>query len=155
GGGADRRGACRTEMWGAPQAGAGARVVLVTGEPGVGKSRLVEEFRSWCAVAGAATAEARSYPAEGALAYGPVVSWLRSGALAGHLSRLDPARRGELARLLPELGPGGPGPPPAAPSDPERRRLLFEALAGAVLTPAGPLLLVADDLHWADRETLQ
>jgi DNA-binding SARP family transcriptional activator len=144
-----------TELWRAAQAGAGARLVLVTGEPGVGKSRLVEEFRSWCAAAGAATAEARSYPAEGALAYGPVVSWLRSGALAGHLSRLDPARRGELARLLPELRPDGAGPPPAAPSDPERRRLLFEALAGAVLTPAGPLLLVADDLHWADRETLQ
>jgi DNA-binding SARP family transcriptional activator len=144
-----------TELWRAAQAGAGARLVLVTGEPGAGKSRLAEEFRSWCAAAGATTAEARSYPAEGALAYGPVVSWLRSDALAGHLGRLDPARRGELARLLPELCPAEASPPPAAPPDPERRRLLFEALAGAVLAPAGPLLLVTDDLHWADRETLQ
>jgi DNA-binding SARP family transcriptional activator len=143
-----------TELWRAAQAGAGARLVLVTGEPGAGKTRLVEEFRSWCTAAGAATAEASSYPAEGALAYGPVVSWLRSGSLSGHLGRLDPARRVELARLLPELGPSGAGPPPPTPPDPDRRRL-FEALAGAILAPAGPLLLVADDLHWADRETLQ
>ena len=127
-----------TELWRAAQAGAGARLVLVTGEPGAGKTRLVEEFRSWCAAAGAATAEASSYPAEGALAYGPVVSWLRSDALAGHLGRLDPARRAELVRLLPELGPGEAGPPPPTPPDPQRRRLLFEALAGTVLAPPGP-----------------
>jgi tetratricopeptide (TPR) repeat protein len=130
--------------------------VLVTGEPGAGKTRLVEEFSSWCAARGAATSQARSYPAEGALAYGPVVAWLRSDALAGHLGRLDPARREELARLLPELRPAAPGrPAPAPPPDREQRRLLFEALAGAVLASPGPLLLVADDLHWADRETLQ
>jgi hypothetical protein len=89
--------------------------VLVTGEPGAGKTRLVEELGSWCASSGAAVAEARSYPAEGALAYGPVATWLRSDALAGHLGRLDPAQRAELARLLPELRPDGPAPP--APSE--------------------------------------
>jgi DNA-binding SARP family transcriptional activator len=143
-----------TRLWRAAERG-GARLVLVTGEPGAGKSRLVEEFRSWCAQRGAATAEARSYPAEGALAYGPVVSWLRSDALAGQPGRLDPARQGELARLLPELRPAPGRPPPPGPPDREQRRLLFEALAGAVLAPAGPLLLVADDLHWADQETMQ
>jgi hypothetical protein len=118
--------------------------VLVTGEPGAGKTRLVEEFSSWCAARGAATSQARSYPAEGALAYGPVVAWLRSDALAGHLGRLGPARREELARLLPELRPAAPGrPAPAPPPDREQRRLLFEALAGAVLASPGPLLLVA------------
>ena len=83
------------ELWRAAQGGAGARLVLVTGEPGVGKSRLAEEFRSWCAAARAATAEARSYP----------------------------ARRGELGRLLPELRPADAEPPPAGAPDPERRRL--------------------------------
>jgi DNA-binding SARP family transcriptional activator len=144
-----------TGLWRAAEGGA-AWLVLVTGEPGAGKTRLVEEFRSWCSQRGAATAEARSYPAEGALAYGPVVSWLRSDALAGHLGRLDPAQLAELVGLLPELRPGAPGPQsPAPPADRDRRRLLFEALTRAVLAPAGPLLLVADDLHWADRETLQ
>src|SRR4029453_5902205 len=84
-----------------------------------------------------------------------VVAWLRSDALAGHLGRLDPARPGELAAPPPQLRPGEADPPPPARPPPERRRRLFEALAGAVLAPAGPLLLVADDLHWTDRETLQ
>ena len=144
-----------TALWRAAEAGE-ARLVLVTGEPGAGKTRLVEELAAWCAQHGAAVAEARSYPAEGALAYGPVVAWLRSDALAGHLGRLDGTLREELARLLPELRPAAPGRPgPAPPPGREQRRLLFEALARAVLAPPGPLLLVADDLHWADRETLQ
>ena len=153
--GRDAQRARLTGLWRAAESG-GAQLVLVTGEPGAGKTRLVEEFSSWCASRGAATSQARSYPAEGALAYGPVVAWLRSDALAGHLGRLDPARREELARLLPELRPAAPGrPAPAPPPDRDQRRLLFEALAGAVLASPGPLLLVADDLHWADRETLQ
>src|SRR5829696_9018657 len=153
-----------TELWRAATAGE-ARLVLVTGEPGAGKTRLVEELGSWCAHGGAAVAEARSYPAEGALAYGPVVAWLRSDALAGHLGRLEATHRDQLARLLPELGPAVPDPPgdhPGGPPDPsgpppdrEQRRLLFEALSRAVLATPGPLLLVADDLHWADTETLQ
>jgi DNA-binding SARP family transcriptional activator len=140
------------ELWRASERGA-AQLVLVTGEPGAGKSRLVEELSSWCAQQGVATAEARSYPAEGALAYGPVASWLRSGRLAAHLRRLDPAAQAELARLLPELRP--PGPPPTPAPERERRRLLFEALAQALALPGRPLLLVADDLQWADTETLQ
>ena len=143
------------ELWYAAAAGR-AQLALVTGEPGIGKTRLVEELRGWCAERGVATAEARAYPAEGALAYGPVVSWLRSGALAGHLERLDPAHLAQLARLLPELRPA---PPDLHPSDPapvgDDRQPLFDALARAVLAPGGPLLLIADDLQWADRETLR
>ena len=52
-------------------------------------------------------------------------------------------------------GSGHAPPAPAPAADPERRRLLFEALARALLAGGGPLLLVADDLHWTDQETLQ
>jgi len=140
------------DLWRRSERGA-AQLALVTGEPGAGKTRLVEELAAWCAQSGAATAEARSYPAEGALAYGPVVAWLRSGPIASHLGRLDQRWRAELARLLPELAPAA-GPRPPEPPPGGDQRLLFEALAQAVAAPGGPLLLVADDLHWADAETV-
>ena len=86
-------------LWHAAASGH-AQLALVTGEPGIGKTRLVEDLRAIC---GAASAEARAYAAEGSVAYGPVVAWLRSDALAPRLRRLDPAHAAELARLLPEL----------------------------------------------------
>jgi DNA-binding SARP family transcriptional activator len=54
-------------LWRAAERGQ-ARLVVVTGEAGIGKTRLVEELRTWCARRGVAPADARSYPAEGALA---------------------------------------------------------------------------------------
>ena len=144
-----------SELWRASERG-GAQLVLVTGEPGIGKSRLVEELRSSCAQAGALTAEARSYSAEGAVAYGPVIAWLRSEAIAARLRRLEHAHLTELARLLPELVselPDLPRPEPLPES--EQRQRLFDAVARALLAPGLPLLLVADDLQWCDVQTLQ
>jgi len=133
-----------------------AQLVLLTGEPGIGKTRLVEELRSWCAHRGAVTAEARSYAVEGALAYGPVVAWLRSEAFKARLQRLDRARLTELARLLPELLSEVPdlAHPEQLPEGEQRQRL-FDAVARAIFASGAPLLLVTDDLQWCDRETLQ
>jgi tetratricopeptide (TPR) repeat protein len=128
--------------------------VLVTGEPGVGKTRLVDEFRAWCARRGAVVADARCYAVEGPLAYGPVVSWLRSPVLAARLPALDPHRLTELARLLPELLDDAPGlARPEQLPGPELQRGLFDAVASAVLAPAGAVLLVVDDLHHGDAAT--
>jgi DNA-binding SARP family transcriptional activator len=139
-----------TALWREAEGGT-ARLLLVTGESGVGKTRLLEELQSWCAHRGVAIAAARSFPAEGALAYAPVAAWLRSEALTARRVRLDRGRLAELARVLPEVA--------AAPrADPlpeaEQRRRLFDALTDALVIPGRPLLLVADDLHWADRDTL-
>ena len=141
------------ELWRACVAGR-TQFVLLTGEAGIGKSRLAEDFRAWCARQGAVVAEARCHAAEGPLVYGPVTAWLRSGALRPRLAQLDRESRSELARLLPELlteVPDTPKPEPL-PADEQRRRLL-EAVADAVLAGPAPRLLVLDDLQHADRET--
>jgi DNA-binding SARP family transcriptional activator len=136
--------------WGGAEGGR-AGLALVTGEPGVGKTRLVGELRSWCARRGALTATARSYPVEGVLAYEPVVSWLRSEEVKPRLRRLDPQRLAVLSGLLPELATEVPAPL----SERERRQRLFDAIAEAVAGSGRPVLLVADDLQWWDRESLQ
>jgi DNA-binding SARP family transcriptional activator len=144
-----------TSLWRTAESGR-ASLVLVTGEAGIGKSRLVDDFRAWCAHQGAATAEARSYAAEGELAYGAVTAWLRSSALRESVRRLERERLTELARLLPEVldeMPDLPRPEPLAESD--QRHALFDAVAHAVLDAGRAFLLIAEDTHWCDRESLQ
>ena len=131
-----------------------AQFVLLTGEAGIGKTRLVEEFRTWCARQGAVVAEARCHSAEGPLVYGPVAAWLRSGALRPRLAQLDPGRRSELARLLPELLVEAPDTPKPVPLSADEHRLrLLDAVADAVLAPPAARVLVLDDLQHVDRET--
>lgn len=129
----------------------GAHLVLVSGEPGIGKTRLVEDFAAWCGHRGATVATGRSYPNEGELGYGLVQAWLRAPALAGHLRRLHDHDRAEVARLLPELGPAGPDAGDAT----EQRRRLFEAVTRTLAAPGPPVLLVADDVQWCDGPSLQ
>ena len=111
------------------------QLVLVTGEAGVGKTRLVDELR---AHAGAVTAEARGYPAEGPLAYGVATAWLRSGPVAARLTRLVRPDLTELARLLPELT--GQVPPPEPLPEAELRHRLPGAIARALHAAGAPLL---------------
>ncbi|MEX5631397.1 AAA family ATPase [Parafrankia sp. FMc2] len=153
--GRNRERSALTAAWQAA-AGGEARLVLVTGEPGIGKTRLVAEFRAWCAHRGALTAEAAAYAAEGALAYGLIVSWLRSDTLGRRLRRAAPDQLTELARLLPELLTELPGlPRPQALAEDELRQRLFDTVARTVLAAGAPVLLVADDVHWSDQESLR
>ena len=125
-------------------------LVLVTGEAGVGKTRLVGDLR---AQAAAVTAEARGYPAEGPLAYGVATAWLRSAPVAARLSRLGRPDLTELARLLPELAARGTPPEPLPEA--ELRHRLLGAIGRALLAAGAPLLLIVDDAQWADAQSLR
>ncbi|GIK36226.1 MAG: SARP family transcriptional regulator [Chloroflexota bacterium] len=137
-------------------ASGGAHLVLITGEAGIGKSRLAEELFSWARQQGFTTAHTRSYGAEGRLSLAPITEWLRSNALRPHLASLDPVWQTEIARLLPELLSDYPDLARPEPiSEYGRRQRFFEALARGVLTAPRPLLLWIDDLQWCDQETLE
>ena len=135
---------------------AGPHFVLVTGEAGVGKSRLTEEFLSWASQQGVVTARARSYAAEGQLSLAPVTEWLRSQGLRARLGQLDAVWLTEVARLLPELATELPDLPRYEPvTEYGQRQRFFEALARAILLASQPLALLIDDLQWCDQETFE
>ena len=155
------------EAWNAASGG-GRHAVLVTGEAGAGKTRLVGEFartvhrRGGAVLFGACTAEVE-------LPYQPFVE-----ALDHALADLSPdlrlalcdGRAGELGRLLPDIAPAATGDAPvdvrcvdrgvAVDSETERYRL-FEAITVllADLARLAPVLVILDDLHWAGRSTMQ
>jgi DNA-binding SARP family transcriptional activator/predicted ATPase len=133
-----------------------ASLALVTGDAGIGKSRLAEELLTWAERQGVTTARTRSYAAEGRLSLAPVSEWLRSDALAPHLARLADVWRVEVARIVPELLAERPDLPRPAPMTEYGERLrFFEGLARALLAAPQPLLLLIDDLQWCDRETIE
>jgi DNA-binding SARP family transcriptional activator/predicted ATPase len=130
--------------------------VAITGEAGLGKSRLAEEFLTWAGQHGAITAKTRSYAAEGQLSLAPVMDWLRSDEIRPQVQQLGTVWLTEVARVLPELLTERPDIPHFEPlSEYGQRQRFFEALARAVLIAPRPLLLLIDDLQWCDSETLE
>ena len=132
-------------------------LVLLTGDPGVGKSRLVEEAQRVAARQGAAVAMSRCFSASG-VALAPVADWLRAPDVLAARSSLDPVWQLEVDRLVPavdvhreELTDEETG---RALVDSWQQHRFYEGLSHAVLAVSRPLLLVLDDLHWCDQETL-
>ena len=137
------------QLW--RQAAARPQLALISGEAGIGKTRLAEAMVEWVGRQGVPALTAHCYATEGELAYAPVVAWLRSRPLPP----LADSWRRELARLLPEILTESPHLPPPEPlTEPWQRLRLFEALAHALLTNHTALLLFLDDLQWCDPDTL-
>ena len=131
-----------------------AHLVLVSGEPGIGKSRLAQELGRRVRVEGHVVASARAYEAAGRLPWGPVIDLLRSDALRSHIDTLGTVWRAELARLLPELLEASPPPAPSRSGDMAQRHRLFDAVSRAIVGDR-PRLLIVDDLQWCDAETIE
>lgn len=131
-------------------------LVLVTGDPGIGKTRLAEEFLAEAMARGIPCARSRSHEAEGRLAWAPVVGWLRSPVMRDGIRALAPIWSGELARILPELRAERSDLPNAGSlATGWGRRNFLEAVDRAILATPTPLVLLLDDIQWTDSGTLE
>ena len=140
--------------WRAAAAGR-TRLFLIRGEAGIGKTRLAEELVDWSGLNGITSVTTRCYAGEGRLAYAPIAAWLKSDALRPALMKLDPSWMTDVARLRPELLAARPEvPAPDRQLESWQRLRFFEALAQAFRS-AAPLVLVVDDLQWADGDTIE
>jgi DNA-binding SARP family transcriptional activator len=128
------------------------KLVTVTGEPGVGKTRLAEEFAAWGARTGAFVARSRAYAGEGELPYAVLVDWLDATAADARAGQWPPADRTMLARIVPHLAGVESDPPPLGP---DQRPLLWAAAVRRLTSVGRPLVLLADDAMWADPASLQ
>jgi DNA-binding SARP family transcriptional activator len=141
-------------------AGGSRGVVVLAGEAGIGKTRLAAELAGHAYAEGAVVLYGR-FEEDAPAPYQPVVQMLRGWAggasLAPLAERLGP-RAADLGIVLPEFGPPAEDAGTLRGPDLGAQRLrLFDAL-GALLTEladSAPLLVVLDDLHWADLPTLQ
>ncbi len=140
--------------------GGRAGIALLAGEPGIGKTTLAEETATYARVRGAQVFWGRCYEWEGAPAYWPWVQIIR-----GYVEQVDPERlrlemgtgAGDIAQVVPELRERLPGLPDLPRLDGEQARYrLFESIARFLrsATTHEWLLLVLDDLHWADTPSL-
>lgn len=152
--------------------GGSGRILIVSGEAGVGKSRLVAELRRRFESGESAGGEPRwlegrcvSYGEP--LPYWPFRTLLREWLASASQDEVRPALDAELARMAPEradelrpaieavLGLAGEGDGPALPPEAAQQRIrdgVAEALER--LAAEGPLAIVLDDLHWADASSL-
>jgi DNA-binding CsgD family transcriptional regulator/tetratricopeptide (TPR) repeat protein len=133
--------------------------VVVAGEAGVGKTRLVAELINRAETQGAVVLTGRCLDVgDGVLPYAPVAEALRQLARSVDEAELDRVlgdARGYLVRLVPELGPRAAPSWESAAAEPSAPGRLFELLLGVLhgLAERGPVLLVMEDLQWADRST--
>lgn len=141
--------------------GAPGRVLVVSGEAGVGKTRLVDELAATLRGDGTRVAAARCHPGEIELAFGPVVDLLEQAVGQVPMSRLDaiaPWQLAEAARLVPGLLGADRGLPSVAPlSSPGAQARLFDAVWEVLelcLAIDGPGVVVLDDLHAIDAASL-
>jgi DNA-binding SARP family transcriptional activator len=141
-------------IWQATMTGK-AQVVFLSGEAGIGKTRLAEELLTWARRQGIPTLTTNCFPQLEELPFAPLAEWLRSDRIQQLLPELALRWRKELTRVLPELLTANPDlEPPLPMTEAWQRQHLFMALTESISAIGEPLLLFLDDIQWADIHTL-
>jgi DNA-binding SARP family transcriptional activator len=140
-------------------------LIVLTGEIGIGKTHLAEEFCTWVGGQGGVVLKANCYEGETNLAYGAILEALRGGLKSQPhqkwVGELAPYELAEAARLMPELHELVGGLPPAEPMEgPGAQHRFFASLTRLLLALLGgqgervaPGVFLVDDLQWADQAT--
>jgi tetratricopeptide (TPR) repeat protein len=136
------------------------QVVLLSGEAGIGKSRLIAAAKSAASQTGYLILESSCFEPDRMVPYAPFVDLLQELLLAARSEEVTQALDSaapRLAQLVPELSVGLPGLAPTTPPEPgQERQRLFHAVVEFLihLTRTRPVLLIVEDLHWCDDTTL-
>jgi tetratricopeptide (TPR) repeat protein len=144
-------------LWAQTMTGQGT-TVLVSGEPGIGKTRFLRELATHVEVSGGVALFGEAYEG-GSAPYAPFGEALRRGLQRATQAgpELPPVVLADLLALVPELHPyypDTPANPPLAPQAEQQRQ--FESVVAffSSLSEAAPVLLALDDAHWADSGSL-
>lgn len=134
---------------------AGSGLVVLDGEVGVGKTRVLEEAEHRLQRAGVTMLVARAHRTESAVAYGPL-----QAALLDTFQQPDARRRiealpatvlGQIARLVPAFGE----PVVVDAADPTAKTRFFDAIAQVISGIDETTIFAVDNLHWTDAATLE
>jgi predicted ATPase/DNA-binding SARP family transcriptional activator len=138
------------------------RVFVISGEPGIGKTRLAREFTRQVEAQQAATVLwGYCYEMAGLLPYQPIVDAIRAyvrTVSSEQLQHILVNYAADLAKIVPEIGTKLPALPQREPLGPEMERYhLYNAVAHffATLVAERPTVIILDDLQWADTATMQ
>jgi class 3 adenylate cyclase len=136
------------------------RLLMLVGEPGIGKTRTSEEFATYARLRNVQVLWGRCYEGEGAPAYWPWVQLIRSYVHDREpkelMSQMGPGAA-DIAQVVSEVRERLPGLPAPPTLEPEQARFrLFDSITTFLKNASGvqPLVLVLDDLHWADKPSL-
>jgi tetratricopeptide (TPR) repeat protein len=135
-------------------------LVMLGGEPGIGKTRLAEEFAVYAGLRGAQVLSGRAYEGEASVPYRPFVEALRQHVRSrpdDELRRQMGPGAPEVATLVSEVRRRFPDIEEVPRLEPEAERLrLFESVSEFLhnAATANPVVLFLDDLHWADKPSL-